>query len=564
MTNVSHSAAPQETGLAKAQDALNAGDLPAASSAAASLMAEHPHDHRVLQFAAAVALAERRFQDCEQLISRALNAASHPEDQALVLNMKGRLFQAVGNLDAAEDSYRRAMLLDPVNHTMGFAEILAAHGKLDPAIEVLRSAMTRRPQDAQPCASLGNILLRAGRLHDSLVFYDMALQRDPGLAAVHFNASVALTMLGKIDAAKTACETALKLDSELSGYYQLASLGALKHDDAAIPRLEELLRQPGAPLERRIDAGFALARAYDDAGDAERAFPPLKEANALKRATLRYDAAADEALTDRICAFFTADFFDRFKPLADSGLAPIFILGMPRSGTTLVEQILAGHSEIQSGGELPHMLDIAKRLGNIWGSRVEASPGSVEQVKDDLNQAAQAYAQLTRPLQRRKHFTDKLPGNFQFIGLIHLMFPGARIIHCRRDPVDTCLSCYQRLFSSDVPYSYDLAELGRYHKQYQRLMAHWQAVLPPGRILDVDYESVVAEPEKETRRILEFCGLEFEPSCLDFQDNDRVISTASAVQVRKPLYQSSVHRWKKYGTNLNPLLVTLGLDPIDN
>ena len=555
---------PVDAGLERAQADFDSGNIPAASSASAQLLAERPNDAQVLHLAAAVALEERRYQDCDNLIQRALSAATTPQEQARLWNRSGRLGETVGNLDHAEEAYRRATLLDPAlaDHAVEFAQILATRGKLDPAIDVLRSAITRHPRDPQPCVTLGNLLLRAGRQRDALVFYDMALQRNPNYASAHFNAGVALTMLGKLDAARTATETALKLDPELGGYYQLASLDALKPDDPAIGRLEELLTRPDIRLDAKIDAGFALARVFDAAGDAARAFPPLKQANDLKRASIQYDIAEDEERVNRIITFFTADFFRRFQPIADSALEPIFVLGMPRSGTTLAEQILASHSQVLSGGELDYMIEIARQMGDTWGARGEASPGTVEEVQADLRRGVATYSAKSAWLQGRKpHFTDKMPGNFMFIGLIHLMFPRARIIHCRRDPVDTCLSCYQRLFTSYVPYSFNLTELGKYYLLYEKLMAHWHAVLPPGRILDVDYEQVVAEPEQNVRRMLAFCGLEFEPGCLEFQDTQRAVATASATQVRKPLYKTSVQRWKKYAKDLAPLLEALGRDP---
>ncbi|MGE5626396.1 MAG: sulfotransferase [Bacillota bacterium] len=551
-------------GLEQARADFEAGNLVAAAAEAARLLDNHPRDYAVLYFAAQVAVRERRFPEAEQLLTRAIAASTDASSRGRAWNGLGHLGKMVRNLDSAEESFRRAMLADAgnVEYVLDFADLLSQRGKLEVAIDLLRSAVLRHPRDPQPCLTLGNVLLHANRHRDALAFYDMALQRDPNLAAAHFNAGVALTMLGELDAAKTACETALKLDPELPGYYQLACLGALHSGDAAVPRLEELLQKPDALMERRIDAGFALSRMYDDAGDAPRAFPPLRHANDLKRSTINYDLDTDRQLFERIAAFFTADFFARFQPLSDSKLAPIFVLGMPRSGTTLVEQMLAGHSQVQSGGELNYMPEIAAQLGETWGARGAASPGSVDQVTADLRGAADNYARRTALLHaKRPRFTDKLPGNFMFIGLIHLMFPNARIIHCRRDAADTCFSCYQRLFSSDVPYSYDLVELGGYYGLYQRLMDHWHAVLPAGRILEVDYESVVADPEANVRRMLEFCSLEFEPACLNFKDVKRAVTTASAVQVRKPLYATAVHRWKKYSTELGLLLSALGRDP---
>jgi tetratricopeptide (TPR) repeat protein len=553
-----------DAGLEQALADFDAGNLPAAADASRTLLEQRPHDRQVLRLAAAIAMSERRFQECEQLLNRALAASATPQQQAEVWNSSGQLGRAVNNLDHAEEAHRRAMLLDAAesDHAIQFAETLGIRGKIEPAIDVLRSTIARHPREAQPCVSLGNMLVRAGRQRDALAFYDMALQRDANSAAAHFNAGVALTMLGKLDAARAATETALKLDPGMSGYYQLASLGGLKAGHPTIERLEALAEREGGPSQTRMDAGFALARVYDESGQYDEAFHFLAKANELKRASLDYRIEDDEERIDRIRAFFTRDFFERFRGAVDSKLAPIFILGMPRSGTTLVEQMLASHSKVEGGGELNTMGEIARDLGETWGARGEASPGTEEQVRSDLNRAAAAYTRATQPLQRRHpHFTDKMPGNYMFIGLIHLMFPDARIIHCRRDPVDTCLSCFQKPFSSEVPYSYDLTELGRYYRLYQKLMAHWEAVLPPGRILDVDYESMVEEPEQGLRRILAFCGLDYEAGCLEFQDAQRAVTTASAVQVRQGLYKTSVQRWKKYASQLGPLLTALGIDP---
>ena len=540
----------------------DAGKYQEASSASAQLLAEQPQDPRVLHLAGAVALQEQRFIDSETLLARALRAASSPHEQAMIWHTTGRLAKAVGNLDHAEECYRRATLVDPatVDHPVAFALSLASRGKLDPAIEVLRGAIMRHPRDPHPCVTLGNVLLQAGRQRDALVFYDMALQRNPNYAPAHFNAGVALTMLGNLDGALTATRNALQLDPEMGGYYQLATLDGLKGGDPSLPRLEQLVESADVSVELRIDANFALGRVFDSSGDPARAFTHLARGNALKRATIDYDIRNDQDRTDRVIALFSRDFFERFRGISDSKLAPIFIVGMPRSGTTLVEQMLAAHSKVEAGGELPVMPEIARRLGETWGARGEASPGTDAEVRADILAAAAAYTRDTAKLQlRRPHFTDKLPGNFLLLGLIHLMFPEARIIHCRRDPVDTCLSCFQRLFSSDVLYSYDLRELGQYYRLYQRLMDHWHAVLPPGRIFDVQYEEMVAEPETNLRRVLSFCGLDFEPACLEFHEVKRSVTTASAAQVRKPIYRSSVKRHEKYGADLAPLLQALGL-----
>jgi tetratricopeptide (TPR) repeat protein len=547
-------------GLDKAMADLDAGDLAAAAAGADELLARHPQDHAVLNFAAYLALYTGRFGDAENLYRRAIAAAGDARLQAISWNGLGQLGKTVRNLDLAEEAFRRALLADPadLDHALEFADTLAQRGKLEVALELQRSSMLRHPQDPRPCIGAGNCLMLMYRHKDALAFYDMALQRNPNYASGHFNASVALTMLGKIDTARQACVTAFRLDPAAEGYYQLALLGGLEPGDERLAPLEARLAQPDAPVTARIDAGFALAQVYDKAGDTARAFEALRQGNALKRGTLNYDIKHDEERMQRIMALFTRDFMLRFADASDSKLEPIFILGMPRSGSTLVEQMLAGHSRVMGGGELPYMPEIARQVGETWGNRGPASPGSDEQVRSDLLHAVQSYTRSTAPLQHQDRiFTDKLPGNFLLVGLIQLMFPRAHFIHVKRDPVDSCLSCYERLFSSDLPFTYDLTELGQYYNLYRDVMKHWHATLP-GRILDVDYESVVAEPEQNVRRILEFCGLGFEPACLDFQETKRAITTASAIQVRQPLYQTAVRRWKKYEAELTPLLQALG------
>ncbi|MGI0134347.1 MAG: sulfotransferase family protein, partial [Candidatus Micrarchaeaceae archaeon] len=295
-----------------------------------------------------------------------------------------------------------------------------------------------------------------------------------------------------------------------------------------------------------------------DIGDYEESFKHLELGNREKRSTLQYNILNDKKRIDQIAALFTEDFFTRFRNKATGDIRPIFILGMPRSGSTLVEQMLAAHPQINPGGELPYMLGTAREIGAAWESRKDRFLIDDQAVIADLRRGVDTYTRLTGALHDDGHrFTDKLPGNFQFLGLAHLMFPNAKFINAHRDPIDTCLSCYKKLFQSSVPYSFNLVELGEYYKLYEGLMKHWHAVLP-GQILDVEYETLLENPEQELRRILAFCELEFDPACLAFHKVERAVTTASVLQVRKPIYKDSVNRWKKYESHLGPLLQTLG------
>ena len=340
------------------------GNIPAAVARAERLAEQYPENHPVLCLAAAMVAAENRFPDAQQFYQRSLAVAQSAQDKAKSWAGLGKLGMLSGNRAAAEESGRRAMLADPaaVEHAINFAEILAAYGKLDPAVDVLRSSMKRFPRDPDPCIALGSLLIRDGRHRDALAFYDMALQRDPNASAAHFNASVALTMLGKVDAARTACENALKISPEMAGYYQLANLGGLKADDPRIPALESRADDSRASRELRIDAGFALALAFDAAGDADKAFPQLWRANVLKRSTLAYDIREDEDRIAKISSLFTADFLRRF---AGASTRPwrryscsVCRVPAPRSWSRCWQ---VTHS--RAGGELPYMAEIARGIG---------------------------------------------------------------------------------------------------------------------------------------------------------------------------------------------------------
>jgi hypothetical protein len=275
----------------------------------------------------------------------------------------------------------------------------------------------------------------------------------------------------------------------------------------------------------------------------------------MKRATLNYDSAANVAWIRSVADVFSAELLERMNGAGARSELPIFVLGMPRSGTTLVEQILASHPEVQGAGELKHIQSLARRVGPY----PEAFRGiSTEQ----LDELGRGYLAVVGPLSgSRKRVIDKMPSNFLYAGLIHLALPEARIIHCRRDPVDTCLSCYSKIFAEEQSFSYDMAELGAFYLAYRDLVDHWRQHLPADRFVDVDYEEVVADTESQARRLLEFLGLPWDERCLEFYKTERPVRTASVNQVRQPVYRTSAGRWRKHSRNLAPLLDALGLGP---
>ncbi len=308
---------------------------------------------------------------------------------------------------------------------------------------------------------------------------------------------------------------------------------------------------------------FALGKCYDDSGDYDKAFPHFMAGCKMKRAKLTYDPANAERQFAGLMEIFDQAAIDRLRgsgdPPGDPSGVPVFVLGMPRSGTTLTEQIIASHPDVYGAGELHDLLRIAER--NIGGATTPVSfPDNLRALDRQTLTAwgAEYVAGLKQRAPDAKRITDKMPANFFAVGLIHLMLPNAKIIHVNRNPVDTCLSCFTRLFNRKQEHTYDLAELGQYYVHYARLMDHWRKVLPAGAFLDVQYEDIVADQEAQARRLIAYCGLEWNDACLDFHNTKRSIRTASVTQVRQPIYTSSVERWRHYEKFLGPLLDALG------
>jgi Sulfotransferase family len=362
-----------------------------------------------------------------------------------------------------------------------------------------------------------------------------------------------LRTLGRLDEARREIEQAIALAPRKAEFYR--SLAEIKHftkDDPQLAMLEALAGDMGGLSDdERTHLHFALGKIYGDLGQHERGFAHLLKGNALKRRQIVYDEETILARFDSARALFTAEVMRERAGQGDPSTLPVFILGMPRSGTTLVEQMIASHPEVHGAGELS---DFDRSVAALAGpAGVPADIGGAE-----LRRVGSEYVARIRALDpRAQRITDKMPANFRFAGLIHLALPNARIIHLRRDPVDTCLSCFSILFGGDQPFTYDLGELGRYYRAYQRLMEHWRAVLPPGAMLEVQYEALVADFATEARRIIAYCGLGWDEACLDFHATRRPVHTASSVQVRQPIYRSSVGRHRPSAETLRPLLDAL-------
>jgi tetratricopeptide (TPR) repeat protein len=495
----------------------------------------------------------------EQELRRAI--ALKPDYVEAYCNL-GIVFTDYGRLQEAEAVIRHAIELKPdhVVSLCNLAKVLGDLGKYDEAEEVIRRAVTLDPGHAEAHFNLGNVLMLLGRYHEAEAATRRAIALKPTLAGAHHNLGVALMDLGRLTEAREASERAIALaPREPMHFRQLGEVMKYANGDPFLTALEVLSKDEASlAVTKQIDLHFALAKAYADIGRPEDEFRRLLAGNKLKRARIEYDEAAVLGVIDRVQQVFTSEFIRVAQGAGEPSVTPIFIVGMPRSGTTLVEQILASHPQVYGAGELK-MLDRA--VADVHSSMHEAPayPEMALHMSDEhFRKLGLTYLAGVRQLApAASHVIDKMPANFVFAGLIHLALPNATIIHAVRDPVDTCISCFSKLFTEGNFQTYDLAELGRYYRHYQALMQHWHEVLPPQRILDVHYEDTVADVERVARRIVAHCGLPWDQRCLEFYSTERIVRTSSAAQVRRPIYASSIGRRYSYGALLEPLLAEL-------
>jgi tetratricopeptide (TPR) repeat protein len=465
-------------------------------------------------------------------------------------------------LDEAADLLRRALVIEARSDKFNvhYATVLLDQKKLEEAATACECALALDPDNHDALNVMGRIAFDRGDLDAALSHYRGALALKPDLADAYNNMGNVLKELGQLQEAEDAYLEALRLDPTVASVYvNLADSRKFTPGDPHLAAMEALAAKPdGLSKSDRMQLDFGLGKAYADLRDHDRSFKHLLAGNAAKRATTAYDEKASIALFDRIEAVFTGELIKAKSGGGDPAKMPIFVLGMPRSGTTLVEQILASHPMVHGAGELSTFNDVVLTVRGADGSALpypDFMPALDAAALKEIGARYVAEVRKTAPSGTR--VTDKMPSNYYFAGLIRLALPNARIIHTMRDPIDNCISCFSKLFSAEQNHTYDLAELGRYHRRYAHLMQHWRNVLPEGSFLDVQYEDVVTDLEAQARRIIAYCGLPWDDRCLSFHKTDRPVRTASATQVRQPIYSSAVGRWRVYEKFLGPLLSEL-------
>lgn len=489
-------------------------------------------------------LALGRGSDAVASFERA--AALAPDLAVLHYNL-GTAWQSLSRNAQAAACYRRAVEIAPdlVEAHARLGAVLFDDGNRRAAIASFRRAAEAQPETPLGLASLATVLFEERREEAALDCLRRAIARDPENAEPHGRLAGLLARLGRFDESTASYERAVALDPRRTAdFYGLVSGKKIGEPDRPLmARMTALLAEPWLTGRDRVNLHFALGKAHDDLGEYETAIGHFDEANRIEAQRLReigrsLDRERQAAGTAALAETLTVDYFARRAGLGSDSELPVLIVGMPRSGTTLVEQILSSHPEVGAGDELNFWTEKAAAVANAGAGAL--TPAATQGM-------AEEYLSLLRGLAPTAHrVTDKMPLNFLHLGLVHLVFPRARIVHCRRNPLDTCLSIYFTHFGQMRDYAFERRGIVFFYEQYLRLMAHWRRVLPPDRLIEIDYEALVADRERLTRRMVEFCGLDWDDACLRSDQNRRVVRTASMWQARQPVYSTSVERWRRY------------------
>lgn len=473
----------------------------------------------------------------------------------------------LGDLHLKHNSYRAAaehleesVRLQPnrIAARVKLAAALSGVGKVAEALEQYLEVLRLDPENRVVHRGLGDQYSAMGDAERAVCHYRQAIRREPCSPELHHNLAAALTVVGDLEQAEEHYTAAIRLRPGFAiSHYNRANIHRFRPGDAELADLEVLAAQRDIAPAAKSYIHFALGKALEDTGEYDRALEHLDQGNRMVRRQNGYDEARELARLRQIPEVFHPGMLKRLRGADCDSFTPIFILGMPRSGSTLVEQVLASHPAVHGAGESPN-LELA--MAEETGPGAPPFPENVNQLSECAwRRIGESYVRRMQLFAGDKQcVVDKLPDNFQRIGLIHLAVPNARIIHSHRDPADTCVSCYTQRFVAGQAFTYDLGELGRYFIEYKKLMDYWREVLPANSILDVGYEDLIGDPEAQTRRMLEFCGLTWDERCLEFYRTRRPVNTASAVQVRRPLYRDSLQRWRRFEKGLGPLLEELG------
>jgi len=535
------------------------GDVSGADEAYARHIKFSTRDPRLLE--AAAALCENRIPVAESLLRTHLK--QHPTDVP-ALRMLAEVGARLGRYADAEGMLERCLQLAPsfLAARHNYALVLHRQHKVAAALEQIDRVLDAEPRNPGYRNLKAAILISSGDYEQAIRLYADVLAEYPGNAKVWMSYGHALKTAGRQADCISAYRKSIELAPQLGeAYWSLANLKTFEFSAADIAAMRAQVQRPDLSQEDRFHFHFALGKALEDARQFDASFAHYEQGNRLRRETVEYDADWNSEQVERAKALFTPEFFAARAGQGAGAPDPIFIVGLPRAGSTLLEQILSSHPLVEGTMELPDLVGIARDLG---GGRPRARTDDYPQSLGRLDAAAlhalgERYLAQTRIYRKSSAplFIDKLPNNFAHTGLIHLILPRAKIIDARRHPLGCCFSAYKQHFARGQHFTYSLDEIGRYYRDYVELMAHFDAVLP-GRVHRVIYERMIEDTEGEVRRLLDYCGLPFDERCLRFYENERAVRTASSEQVRRPIYREGVDHWLNYEQWLGSLKSALG------
>ena len=514
---------PDRQQIAEAMEFERDGQPASAEKIYRQILTRDPENVEALRCLAGIASKNRHYGDAEVFLQKAVDLA--PEfgraraELVRIQLERDRFDEAVKNAERLvrlDDKHADSYLL--------LASAYAAAGRYDEAIDAYELTLGLVTGHRGALTGLGNMLKTVGLHEDAVAVYRKCIQLHPDFA---------------------------------EAYWSLANLKTFRFENVEVSAMESLLENDDLSAESIVQLRNALGLHYEARQDYDRAFDFFERGNELRRQSERYDPVDTEDLNDRLIDVFNTEFLAQHEGSGDPDQGPIFIVGLPRSGSTLIEQILASHSQVEGTHELIDLSRITQIILRKFQVREPFPKSLLDLDTEDFAKLGALYVSRTRKYRTgRAHFVDKNPNNFIYVGFLKLVLPNARIIDARRHPLDSCLGSYKQLFAKGQPFSYDMYELGEYYLQYRRLMKHWQDLLP-GFVLEIHYEDIVANLEQEVARILDHCGLAWEEGCLRFHETERAVKTASSEQVRRPIYSSSVNLWRNYESRLGELIEIL-------
>jgi len=512
--------------VVKAADLLSKGNLNETERIARAVLKKNPTDVTAIRILADIGIKVGRHEDAQNLLERCLELAPH--------------------FHLARHNY---------------VIVLFRRQKLEEALTELEKLLKMEPENANYLTLKGTILVRKGDHLPALDIYERVLKDYPNQANAQMNYGHTLKSVGRIE----DCIQAYRMCIELSpstgeAYWSLANLKTFRFTDEDIANMEAQVTEEGGKAEDQSHLAFALGKAYEDRKNFKTSFLYYKRGNGIRRINHKYDQKRNIYDSVRQIKTLDAAFFEKHAGCGYEAPDPIFIVGLPRAGSTLLEQILSSHTQVEGTAELTDIIAISRKLGGKERFTGASKYPEIltELSNDQITELGESYISTTR-VQRSDppFFIDKMPNNFQHIGLIHLILPNAKIIDARRHPMAGCFAGFKQLFARGQTFTYGLEDIGHYYRDYVKIMDHWDDVLP-GRIHRVHYEDMIADTETQIRQLLDYCGLEFEENCLRFYETKRAIRTPSAEQVRQPIYKEGLEQWRNYEAYLDPLKKALG------